>query len=131
MWRALSCLLLAALLSGCQDREARAETARLEARVAALEAQVGALKAARPDAAPGPDPDEVVMRAAGQHCANDLARVLETHRQDAGKYPSAREVRLPGSCLDLRVGWHTLEPETYAFGVSDVEGRPLAQGRGP
>lgn len=131
MWRVPFLLMLAALLSGCQDQQARADTARLEARVAALEAQVRALAASRPDAASGADPDEVVMRAAGQHCANDLARVLEIYRRDAGTYPAAREVLLPGSCLDLRVGWRKLSPRTYAFGVSDGEGRLLAEGRGP
>lgn len=131
MWRAAFLLVLVGLLSGCQDREARAGTARLEARVAALEAQVRALAATRPDAASGADPDEVVMRAAGQHCANDLARVLETHRRDAGTYPAAREVLLPGSCLDLRVGWRALGPRAYAFSVSDTQGHQLAEGRGP
>ncbi|MBB5233699.1 hypothetical protein [Deinococcus budaensis] len=130
MWRVFP-LLLPALLSGCQDREARAETARLAARVAALEAQVQALGDAGSGAVSGSRPDEVVMRAAGQHCANDLDRVLETHRQDAGSYPAARDVRLPESCLDLRVGWRDLKPQSYAFSVADLEGRPLAQGRGP
>lgn len=118
------------LLSACQDREARAETERLEARVAALEAQVQALKdVAGETGASGAG--EVVARAAAQNCANDLDRFLETTRQDGDAYPPARLVTLPDSCVDLRVNWRTLTPNAYAFDVTDLAGRRLATGRGP
>ncbi|GAA5532316.1 hypothetical protein [Deinococcus aluminii] len=121
---ALPLLLLAGLLSGCQDREARAENARLAARVTALEAQVRAL-AARSDTG------AIVSQAAAQNCANDLARFLETTRQDGGRYPAIQLVTLPDSCMDLRVNWHTLKPNAYAFNVTDLGGHTLARQSGP
>ncbi|MEW6420280.1 MAG: hypothetical protein AB1511_00945 [Deinococcota bacterium] len=117
-------LLLAGLLSSCQDREARAENARLAARVTALEQQVKVLVAAR-------ETDGVVEQAAAQNCADDLARFLETLRQDDGHYPGMRLVRLPDSCIDLRVEWHVLRPDAYAFDVTDPGGRILVQQHGP
>lgn len=118
---ALLCLLSGALC-GCQDREARAENARLAARVAALEAEVETLTAEQP----GADGDTVVMRAAAQHCANDLTRVLETLRQADGRYPAEAQLSLPEACLDLRISWRVLRPDAYRFGVSDARGRVLA-----
>lgn len=75
--RPLLFLLLTGLLCGCQDREARAENARLAARVTALERQVKMLAAAQKT-------DGIVEQAAAQNCADDLARFLETLRQDNG-----------------------------------------------
>ncbi|EYB68447.1 hypothetical protein DEIPH_ctg023orf0036 [Deinococcus phoenicis] len=129
---ALPLLLLPGLLCGCQDREARAENARLAARVTALEAQIGALAAqARTERRTRADADSVVRQAAAQNCANDLARFLESLRQDVGTYPAMRLVTLPDSCVDLRVNWRTLKPEAYAFDVLDKGGEVLATGRGP
>ncbi|WP_216321676.1 hypothetical protein [Deinococcus aestuarii] len=123
-------LLLAVLLCSCQDREARAENARLQARVARLEAQVEALR--REGRAQDPArAGEVVLRAAAQNCAQDLARFLETTRQGGGAYPPARLVTLPDSCLDLRVNWRQLGADAYAFDVADPGGRTLATGRSP
>ncbi|BDP42977.1 hypothetical protein DAETH_29460 [Deinococcus aetherius] len=123
-------LLLAALLCGCQDREARAENARLQARVARLEAEVRALRQETRAEDPA-QAGQVVLRAAAQNCANALARFLETTRQDAGAYPPARLVTLPDSCVDLRVNWRTLSPQVYAFDVADRAGQTLASGRSP
>ncbi|GAA5512755.1 hypothetical protein Dcar01_01477 [Deinococcus carri] len=120
----LPLLLLAGLLSGCEDREARAENARLAARVTALEAQVRALRARQGSVA-------TVQQAAGQNCANELARVLESLRQDDGQYPPMRLVTLPDACIDLRVNWHVLKPQAYAFDVTDAAGQVLTTQRGP
>ncbi|TDE85903.1 hypothetical protein [Deinococcus sp. S9] len=122
--RPLLFLLLTGLLCGCQDREARAENARLAARVTALERQVKALAAAQKT-------DGIVEQAAAQNCADDLARFLETLRQDNGHYPSMRMVRLPDSCIDLRVEWSVLKPGAYAFEVTGPSGRTLVRQHGP
>ena len=130
MKRAAPLLLLAAVLCGCQDREARAENARLGERVTRLEAQVEALRQERRAQDPA-QAGQVVLRAAAQNCANDLARFLETTRQDGGAYPPARLVTLPDSCVDLRVNWRRLSADVYAFDVADRGGQTLASGRSP
>lgn len=130
MKKAILLLLpLAGLLGGCQDREARAENARLSARVAALERRLRVLDTQAQ--ARRADSQGVVRQAAAQNCANKLARFLETTRQDGGVYPPMRLVVLPDACVDLRVNWHRLEAKDYAFDVTDRGGEVLATGRGP
>lgn len=121
-------LLLALLpLTACQDREARAEVTRLDARVSDLEARVEALAAAPSVPA---DAAATVERAAATHCANDLSRTLELTRQERGGYPTQAALAVPGSCQGFRVTWERLTPQGYAFRVLDGSGRALASGAG-
>ncbi|WP_104991432.1 hypothetical protein [Deinococcus sp. NW-56] len=126
MLRALL-LLLSLSLAACQDREARAEIVRLEARVTDLEARVEALAAA--PSVPS-DAAATVQQAAATHCANDLSRTLELTRQERGGYPAESALAVPGSCQGFRVTWERLTPQGYAFRVLDRSGRALASGAG-
>ena len=77
--KALPLLLCSVQLCGCQDREARAQNAALQARVTELEAQVRAMQGEQATALPA-DAQSVTERAAGQNCANALTRTLEVFR---------------------------------------------------
>ena len=127
----LSVLSLA--LVGCQDRQARSENARLEARISALEQQVKALRQAQAEAPAASAPDGFMARAAAQNCANDLSRTLETYRRDSidDIYPIPARLMLPDSCIDQRVQWIRLTAQAYAFALTDEGGGVLARGSGP
>lgn len=129
--KALSLLLCSVLLCGCQDREARAENAALQARVTELEAQVRAMQGEQETALP-PDAQSVTVRAAGQNCANALTRTLEVFREDSldDRYPSAAQTQLPAECVDLRVNWVARSERAYTFTVTDGAGRELARQSG-
>ncbi|KEF33359.1 hypothetical protein RDMS_12645 [Deinococcus sp. RL] len=116
---------LALPLTACQDREARAEVARLEARVTDLEARVEALRAAAPLLA---EATATVQRAAAAHCEADLSRTLELARQERGSYPAEAALTVPGSCQGFRVTWECLTSQRYAFRVLDGSGQTLASG---
>ncbi|WP_371810011.1 hypothetical protein [Deinococcus sp. JMULE3] len=124
-------LLCSVLLCGCQDREARAQNAALQARVTELEAQVKALQGEQETALPA-DAQSVTVRAAGQTCANALTRTLEVFRQDSldDRYPSAAQTQLPAECVDLRVNWVARSERAYTFTVTDASGRELARQSG-
>ena len=129
--KALPLLLCSVLLCGCQDREARAQNAALQARVTELEAQVRGLQAEKETALP-PDAQSVTVRAAGQTCANALTRTLEVFREDSldDRYPSAAQTQLPAECVDLRVNWVARSERAYTFKVTDASGRELARQSG-
>nr|WP_237427192.1 hypothetical protein [Deinococcus xianganensis] len=118
-------------MCGCQDREARAQNAALQARVTELEAQVRGLQAEKETALP-PDAQSVTVRAAGQTCANALTRTLEVFREDSldDRYPSAAQTQLPAECVDLRVNWVARSERAYTFTVTDGSGRELARQSG-
>lgn len=129
--KVLPLLLCSVLLCGCQDREARAQNAALQARVTELEAQVRAMQAEQETALPA-DAQSVTERAAGQNCANALTRTLEVFREDSldDRYPSAAQVQLPAECVDLRVNWVARSERAYTFTVTDDSGRELARQSG-
>ncbi|MFC4638964.1 hypothetical protein [Deinococcus hohokamensis] len=124
--------LLLALLTGCQDQEARAQNEALTRRVAALEAQVRRLEGQQVRSAT-PDPGAVTLRAAAQNCANDLTRTLETFRESSidRRYPPASQLVLPDACTEQHVNWQELEAQTYTFTVTDENGQELARASGP
>ncbi|MFC4427704.1 hypothetical protein [Deinococcus navajonensis] len=125
-------LLLALLLAGCQDQEARARNEALTRRVTALEAQVRSLQGRQAQAST-PDAHEVTLRAAAQNCANDLTRTLETFRESSidRRYPPASQLVLPDACTEQRVNWLALEAQAYTFTVTDENGQELARASGP
>ncbi|THF69284.1 hypothetical protein E7T06_12865 [Deinococcus sp. Arct2-2] len=126
-------MLLSLGLVGCQDRQARSDNARLEARVSALEQQVKTLKQAQAEAPAASVPDNFMARAAAQNCANDLSRTLETYRQDSidGVYPTPARLMVPDSCVGQKIEWVRLTAKAYAFALVDESGAELAQGSGP
>ncbi|MHA0042673.1 hypothetical protein [Deinococcus sp. PEB2-63] len=129
--KVLPLLLCSVLLCGCQDREARAQNAALQARVTELEAQVRGMQAEQETALPA-DAQSVTERAAGQNCANALTRTLEVFREDSldDRYPSASQMQLPAECVDLRVNWVARSERAYTFTVTDASGRELARQSG-
>lgn len=130
-------LLLAPLLAGCQDRQARAETGVLAGRVAALEAEVRELRAAQaagPSVAPSlPQARAATTRAAALNCAAALARSLETYRSGSleTRYPPQARAEVPDACAGQRVEWVRLEAQRYTFRVLSAGGRELARQSGP
>ncbi|WP_343758016.1 hypothetical protein [Deinococcus depolymerans] len=126
--RALLLLLLAPLLGGCQDREARAQNADLTRRVEALERQLSAVQATQQSGLPT-DAGRVTARAAAQNCANSLTRTLETYRQNSldRRYPAPAQLEVPDACVDQRVNWLTRSADAYTFTVTDAAGRELAR----
>lgn len=134
MWVRIGVVVLLSLgLVGCQDRQARSENVRLEARIVALEQQMKTLKQAQAEAPAASAPDDFMARAAAQNCANDLSRTLETYRRDSidDSYPTPARLTLPDSCIDQRVQWLRLTAQTYAFALTDEDGGVLARGSGP
>jgi hypothetical protein len=127
-------VLLAPLLAGCQDRQARADQAALAQRVTALEAQVRGLKDQGATLAPTlPEASEATARAAAGNCATALARALETYRSSSldTRYPTRTELAVPDACAGQRVEWTALEAQRYAFRVLSAKGQELARQNGP
>lgn len=136
MNRAALCfaVLLAPLLAGCQDRQARADQAALAQRVTALEVQVRGLKGQGATLAPTlPEASEVTARAAAGNCATALARALETYRSSSldTRYPTRTELAAPDACAGQQVEWTALEAQRYAFRVLSAKGQELARQNGP
>lgn len=129
----LPLLLCVALLTACQDQQARTQNQELQKRVAALEAEVQALKAAQASAPQPEDSAAFEAKAAAQNCANDLARTLETFRELSidHRYPTPAQLETPDSCAGQRVNWLKLEAQAYTFAVSDTAGQELARQSGP
>ncbi|WP_240741863.1 hypothetical protein [Deinococcus sp. KSM4-11] len=127
--RALLFLTLLPALSACQDTQARAQNEALTRRVAALEAQVRALKTAQAQDAP---PAGFEAKVSAQNCANDLARVLETYRENSidRRYPQAAQLSLPDTCNGQRVNWVALSAHAFTFTVNDPGGQELARQSG-
>ncbi|GGR62019.1 hypothetical protein GCM10008959_25090 [Deinococcus seoulensis] len=121
-------LLLLPLLSGCQDREARAQNADLTRRVEALERQLNAVQTVQ-QKDPLTDAGRVTTQAAAQNCANSLTRELETFRQNSidRAYPTPAQLDLPDACVDQRVNWLRQDTAQYTFTVTDRQGRELAR----
>ncbi|RJF72872.1 hypothetical protein D3875_16295 [Deinococcus cavernae] len=131
--RAALLLFLPALLSACQDQQARQQNAELGRRVAALEAEVKALRAERPHTLTVDAVTTVTVRAAAQNCALELARTLEQYRQDSleHRYPSRTEMEFPDACKNQNVNWQNLSHQAYDFQVLGQDGKPLAKQAGP
>nr|WP_255639514.1 hypothetical protein [Deinococcus betulae] len=129
-WPALF-VVLPALLCACQDQEARAQNAALQARVEALETQVRALQDTEVTALPA-DVGKVTAQAAAQNCANSLTRELETFRQNGldRRYPTAAQLALPPACTDQRVNWVARGAQEYTFTITDSGGLELARQSG-
>jgi hypothetical protein len=134
IWVRKGALILLSLgLVGCQDRQARSDNARLEARISALEQQVNTLKQAQAEAPAPSAPNGFMARAAAQNCANDLSRALETYRQDSidGVYPTPARLTVPESCVGQKIEWVRLTGKAYAFALVDEGGAELARASGP
>lgn len=127
-------LLLAPLLSSCQDQQARAQNEALARRVAALEVQVRKLQN-REQILPTASPNAraVTLRAAAQNCANDLTRTLETYREGSidRRYPAAAELVLPDACMEQQVNWAALDAQSYTFTITGNGGQELARASSP
>lgn len=127
-------LLLAPVLGGCQDQQARAQNEALGRRVAALEAQVRTLQnREQPTPAAAPNARAVTLRAAAQNCANDLTRTLETYREGSidRRYPAPAELVLPDACMGQRVNWTALDAQSYTFTITGNDGQELARASSP
>lgn len=127
-------LLLAPVLGGCQDQQARAQSEALTRRVAALEAQVRTLQSREQGPpATAPNARAVTLRAAAQNCANDLTRTLETYREGSidRRYPRAAELVLPDACMEQRVNWVNLDAQGYTFAITGDQGQVLARASTP
>lgn len=131
-WRSVP-LVFTALLTACQDQQARRQNAELEKRVAALEAEVKALQAVQVNGPTKTAVSDVTVQAAAQNCAVELARKLELYRQDSlqHRYPQQSELEFPDACTGQKVVWQELKNNVYSFKVQDASGNTLAEQRGP
>ena len=119
-------LLLIPVLSACQDSQVRAQNAELTRRVAALEAQVQGLRVAQAGTNSAATSE---ARLSAQNCANDLARSLETYRENSidRRYPAPAQLEVPDTCGAQRINWISLSAGSYTFTISGVDGQQLAR----
>ena len=119
-------LLLLPALTACQDSQVRAQNAELTRRVAALEAQVQGLRVAQAGTNSAATSE---ARLSAQNCANDLARSLETYRENSidRRYPAPAQLEVPDTCGAQRINWIRLSARAYTFTIGDPAGQPLAR----
>lgn len=127
--RQLTFMILPALLCACQDQEARRQNTELLQRVNALEKRVQALEGAQAHAPTVAEADNATARAAAQNCAIELARSLETFKQNSleHRYPAQSALTMPAPCLGQNVAWQELSPKAYQFTVNTDDGQVLAE----